>query len=258
MLRLRPVCEADLECLFQIYASTRETESVLLNWSAEVWEAFLRQQFELQHAQYMRGYINPSFDLILVNGAPVGRLYVDRQAEELRIIDIALLPEYRRQGVGGTLLRGLLSEARESGCVAGLHVERDNPVLPFYERLGFHVAADKGVYLYMRASPPEAGSFQQIPDMAGFSAHLHSDFVVQSADGARAKLCLEQVVSTRNGSCEGLSLLFSGPATLSPVHATYAASHPVLGGFPLFLGPVLCRATGAVRYQAVLSSFNAN
>lgn len=257
-ISLRPITDDDLEFLFQLYASTREEEKALLAWEDAQWQAFLRQQFELQHAQYMHGYINPSFDLILVDGTPVGRLYVDRQAEELRIIDIALLPEYRRQGVGGTLLRGLLSEARASGRVAGLHVERDNPVLPFYERLGLQVVADKGVYLYMRAAPPEAGSFQQIPDMAGFAAHLHSDFAVQSADGTRAKLCLEQVISTRNGSCEGISLLFSGPVTLSPVHASYAVSHPVLGGFPLFLGPVLCRATGAVRYQAVLSSFNAN
>ncbi len=286
-IRLRPIRDEDADFLFHVYASTREAERSAFAWAEDVWNAFLREQFALQHAQYMRGYTCPSFDLILKGDVPVGRLYVDRQAEELRIIDIALLPEYRRQGVGGTLLRGVLNEARESGRVAGLHVERDNPVLPFYERLGFQVAADKGVYLYMRASPPEAQPARQIPDSAGFLAHLHSDFAVQSVDGARAKLCLEQVECKRKGSCEGISLLFSGPATLSPVHASYAVSHPVLGEFPLFLGPVLCRVgeppacscgakpspmgakkvlgrpgdfleSGTVHYQAVLSSFNAS
>lgn len=257
-LMLRSITEQDMDFLFRIYASTREAERDALNWAEGDWEAFLRQKFALQHTQYMRSYINPSFDLILMGNMPVGRLYVDRRPEELHIIDIALLPEYRGQGVGGGVLRWLLNEALTHGRGVGLYVERNNPVLSFYQRLGFQVEADKGVYLYMRTARTNAVQSCQFPDKASFTAHLQSIFAVQSADGKRANLCLEQVECTQDSRYESISLLFSGPATLSPSHETYTVNHPALGEFPLFLGPVHCRTTGIMRYQAVLSSFKSN
>ena len=64
-------------------------------------------------------------------------------------VDIALLPEYCNRGIGTTLLRGLQSEAVAAGKPLRIHVERFNPALRLYERLGFHPIADRGVYLFM-------------------------------------------------------------------------------------------------------------
>ncbi len=152
-LSLRPITAGDRELLFRIYASTREDERQLLGWAPAQWEAFLRQQFGFQHDQYMVAYQNPSFDLVLLEDEPVGRLYVDRRDEEMRVVDIAFLPEFRCRGIGGRLLRCLIREAEGAGRLLGLHVEKNNPILDFYRRLGFQDAADRGVYLYMTRQP---------------------------------------------------------------------------------------------------------
>lgn len=156
-LALRPIEAGDRELLFRIYASTREAERQLLDWAPAQWEAFLRQQFGFQHDQYMVAYQNPSFDLVLLEDEPVGRLYVDRRDDEIRVIDIALLEEFRCLGIGGRLLRTLIAEAETGGRFLGLHVEKNNPVLDFYRRLGFQEVVDRGVYLYMTRLPQHQG-----------------------------------------------------------------------------------------------------
>jgi ribosomal protein S18 acetylase RimI-like enzyme len=84
-----------------------------------------------------------------VQGVPAGRLYVDRGKKETLIIDIALLPEHRRAGIGTKLLRELQHEARMAGKALTIHVEKFNPALRLYQRLGFQQLEDKGVYLFL-------------------------------------------------------------------------------------------------------------
>ena len=152
-IALRPVADDDQEFLFRVYASTREQERELFGWSIVDWDQFLRMQFDLQRVQYTRNCFNPSFTIILADGVSAGRMYLDRRREEIRIIDIALLPEHRRQGIGGLLIRTLLEEADEQGVPVSLHVERDNPVLTYYERLGFQKKELRSVYYFMERRP---------------------------------------------------------------------------------------------------------
>jgi len=154
-ITLRSITDNDLEFLFRVYASTRAEEKELVGWNDEQWEQFLRMQFHLQHTQYMRNYENPSFDIILEKGVPAGRLYVNRGPDEYRIIDIALLPEYRRRGICGNLMTSLLREAGKRGLPVSLHVEKNNPILDYYRRLGFRVEADRDVYYFMVCTPSE-------------------------------------------------------------------------------------------------------
>ena len=91
--------------------------------------------------------------MILVGGEPAGRLYVARWPEELRIVDIALLPRFRGRGVGTTLLRQLMDEADAAGKPISIHVEVNNPARSLYDRLGFEVAEDRGVYVFLRRAP---------------------------------------------------------------------------------------------------------
>ena len=110
-------------------------------------------QFEAQDAWYRENYPQASFDVVVAGGEPIGRLYVHRGREEIRIVDIALLPEHRGGGVGTSLLRDLLAEADAAGKSVTIHVERLNPALRLYERLGFELAEDKGVYLFLERPP---------------------------------------------------------------------------------------------------------
>jgi ribosomal protein S18 acetylase RimI-like enzyme len=152
-VELRPVGPQDGELLFRVYASTRAEELSIVPWEEWQKEAFLRAQFEAQDRWYREHYAAASFDVVLIGGEPAGRLYVHRGEAEIRIVDIALLSEYRGGGVGTALLREFMDEADAAGKRVTIHVERFNPALRLYERLGFAVAEDKGVYLLLEWSP---------------------------------------------------------------------------------------------------------
>jgi ribosomal protein S18 acetylase RimI-like enzyme len=153
-VKLRPIDEADFPFLRQVYASTRAEEMALLNRDDKEKEDFLRLQFDAQHQFYQAQFPNAAFDIIEMDGRPLGRLYVDRRENEIRLIDIAILPQYQRQRIGGTLVRSLLQEATESARRVSIHVAKLNPALRLYERLGFVDVQDDGVYRLMVWSPP--------------------------------------------------------------------------------------------------------
>mgnify|MGYP001324448923 CR=1 FL=1 len=151
---LRAIRAEDREFLFRVYASTRADELALTDWGETQKQAFLAQQFEAQHHHYQTYYQGARFDLILLDGEPVGRLYVARWKEEIRIMDIALLPAFRNRGVGGGLLQDLREEAAATNRRLTIHVERYNPALRLYRRLGFAPIGETGVYLLLAVDPP--------------------------------------------------------------------------------------------------------
>lgn len=154
-LALRPIGNDDLDFLYQVYASTREDELALLPWSDSQKQTFLQMQFNAQHHYYQEQFANASYQVILQDEQPVGRLYVDRGSDEIRIIDIALLGVARNQRIGSFLLQQILDEATLSGKRVVLHVEKNNPALRLYQRLGFQVKEDKGIYWFMQWSPAQ-------------------------------------------------------------------------------------------------------
>jgi ribosomal protein S18 acetylase RimI-like enzyme len=157
-IELRSAEREDEAFLYRVYASTRTDELAVLDWSEAQKEAFLQMQFTAQHRHYHNHYPDAAYQIILVNGVPAGRLYVDRREDEILLIDIALLPEYRNNGIGTALLSELLAEADVTGKPVRLHVEPFNPALRLYQRLGFSTVAERGVYWFMERPPErEAG-----------------------------------------------------------------------------------------------------
>ena len=148
----------DTDFVFDVYASTREEEMALVDWADDQRDAFLRMQFDAQHRHYLEHFADATFQIIVADGAPCGRLFVDRRADEIRIIDIALLPAWRNRGIGTSLLCDLLDEARRTGLPVTIHVERYNPALSLYRRLGFRAVErrENGVHLLLRWSPKGA------------------------------------------------------------------------------------------------------
>jgi GNAT superfamily N-acetyltransferase len=147
----------DEALLLDVYASTRAEELAGVDWEEPQKEAFLRQQFEAQHQWYTTQYEGASFHVVLVDERPAGRLYTARWPDEIRIMDIALLPVHRGAGVGTSLLNDLMAEATTAGKSLTIHVERFNPALRLYLRLGFAVMEDKGVHLLLARSPTSCG-----------------------------------------------------------------------------------------------------
>lgn len=142
--------------LLRVYRSTREEElAVLMDWTDEMKDAFVRHQFGAQHAWYQEHYQGATFDVILVDGAPSGRLYVHRRPNEIRLVDITLLPEHRKGGLGTSILRDLMADGEAAGKPVTIHVEVYNPAMRLYERLGFKPIEERGPYLLMEWRPPQ-------------------------------------------------------------------------------------------------------
>jgi ribosomal protein S18 acetylase RimI-like enzyme len=146
----------DQELSYRIYASTRTEELAVVPWDDAQKEAFLRMQFDAQHHYYHQQFPRAAYSVILCAGTPAGRLYVDRRADALHIIDIALLPQFRGAGIGTQILRDLLAEADQAGQPVRIHVEQFNPALRLYQRLGFQPAGSNGVYFLMEHPPTSA------------------------------------------------------------------------------------------------------
>jgi len=149
VVELVPALPDDEEFLYRVYAGTRAEELAVVPWDEAQTEAFLRAQFDAQDRWYREHYVGATYEIVRIDGEAAGRLYLHRGETEIRIVDIALLPEHRGNGIGTALLRALLDEASASGKRVTIHVERFNRALRLYERLGFSVAEDKGVYLFL-------------------------------------------------------------------------------------------------------------
>jgi ribosomal protein S18 acetylase RimI-like enzyme len=156
-LSFRPIGDEDLPFLADLYASTRWDELAAVPWTDEQKRAFLRSQFDAQHDHYRKHYPKAGFDVVLVDGGQAGRLYVDEWAEEIRLVDIALLPEHRGRGLGTRLLAGVMERAATAGKPLTIHVEGFNPALSLYERLGFRRIGEHGPYLLMEWRSPSLG-----------------------------------------------------------------------------------------------------
>ena len=154
----RAISLEDEPFLRRVYAGTREEELAVVPWNVDQKEAFLRMQFDAQHQYYQDQFPDASYDVILREGQPVGRLYVDRREDEIRIIDIALLPEARGNGIGGALLDDLIAEARTLNKPVRIHVERGNRALSLYQRLGFSEIGQTDFYFLMEWTPGANGA----------------------------------------------------------------------------------------------------
>lgn len=156
-ISLRPVQPEDEPFLLDVYASTRATEMALVAWNDEQRHAFISSQFAAQQDFYSQKYPGADHSIIQADGRAVGRLYLARLEDHLRIVDVTVLPKERNAGVGSYLLKELQDEASRNGKPLRIYVENFNPSLRLFERLGFQPREEQGVHLLFQWPPPPAG-----------------------------------------------------------------------------------------------------
>ena len=152
-VQLRDIRPEDQSFLLQVYASTRADELALVDWSDEQKQAFVNMQFDAQWTYYHGEYPAATWHIIQRDGVDIGRWIVHRADDEILLMDVALLAEYRGAGVGSQLMRDLMDEAAATRQRIRLHVEKFNRALHWYQRLGFQAIGDSAVYLEMEWQP---------------------------------------------------------------------------------------------------------
>ena len=143
-ITLRDVTAEDEDFLREVYASSREPEMAMVDWSSEQREAFLRFQFDAQDSYYRAQFSSASFQIVLNDGERVGRLYVLRDGGEIKILDITVLPRFRSNGIGSHVIEQILTEAARGGEPVKIWIEQFNPSQNLFRRLGFSVIAEDG------------------------------------------------------------------------------------------------------------------
>ncbi len=159
-ITLRPAQPDDEDFLFDLYASTRRAEMEAWGLDGAMLDQMIRMQFDGQQGTYRVQFPQAEHRIILHDGAPAGRILIDRAGPEIVLVDVALLPAVRGRVIGTRLLEELLAEAAEARRAVRLKVVLTNPARRLYTRLGFVGLGDDGVYEQMewRADSGQSGA----------------------------------------------------------------------------------------------------
>jgi len=153
MIQLRLADKKDNLFIETVYRSTREDELKLTNWNEQQKSAFICMQSMAQQAEYKIKFPGASWQVITFNKQDAGRFYTWEDDDEIRLIDITLLPPFRGRGIGNFLLGELIKRSNKVQKKISLHVDPVNPVLKLYLRLGFVHIKNNGRHFYMERKP---------------------------------------------------------------------------------------------------------
>ncbi len=144
---LREECDDDVPFLRALYATTRTAEMAASGWTDSESQAFLAQQFGAQRSHYRTRIAGCRFAVIERNGMPVGRLYLQPRDTHVHIVDITVSPDMRGKGLGTAILQAVIDRTEIEALGVGLVVDRANPALALYLKLGFRSSGGTGVRL---------------------------------------------------------------------------------------------------------------
>lgn len=153
LFTLRPVTPEDSGFLLELYKSSRGDDLRSLGWDEERVTQFLELQYEAQQTFDGNDYQQAIDEIVLCLGKPVGRLLTESRQDEIRCLDLALLPQFRNQGRGTLLLRKLQQQAAKSRKPLRLQVIRFNRAVSLFERLGFVRTSESGTHFQMEWKP---------------------------------------------------------------------------------------------------------
>jgi ribosomal protein S18 acetylase RimI-like enzyme len=147
-IALRAMVESDIEFLRHLYSTTRY-DFDHLPLSNDERNQFLNQQFQAQHTHYQRFCSDTEFDVVLCGEKRIGRFYVQHASTEFRIVDIAILPEYRGSGIGTKIMHEVLERATIENLPVRLRVVPNNQAVTWYMRMGFRKIDDEQTHWHM-------------------------------------------------------------------------------------------------------------
>jgi ribosomal protein S18 acetylase RimI-like enzyme len=161
MLRLRPEQERDQAFRFKLFCESRPAEFALLRLDPTSYEQLMSFQFQAQTVSYRANFPDARFDIIELDGTPIGRIVVNRPGAVVHIVDQAIVPPLRNRGLGTAIMKALMHEAAASGLPMRLKVASTNdPSMRLYLRLGFVPILSDPLYIEMEWPAP-AGSGSQ-------------------------------------------------------------------------------------------------
>lgn len=158
VLRIRAADATDEAFFAALYRSTRPDLLAMLADPRYI-EGLVATQRQAQAASYRARYPDARYQVLELDGVPVGRLVTAQLDGALRVVDIAVMPAARGRGVAGDTLRRLQGQAAQEGRDLTLAVRVDNArARRLYASLGLSVEdCGVGPVLQMRWRPAPPG-----------------------------------------------------------------------------------------------------
>ena len=138
-LGIRPSRDADKPFIKSLYNATRD-DLRLIDAESDFVEALIEQQQQAQTVGYGDQFPNAMYFIVEKLNERIGRVVIDFGSNEIRIVDIAFIPQARNKGYGTTVIRALKQAAGTACAPLVLTVYKSNSVAKrFYEQEGFKV-----------------------------------------------------------------------------------------------------------------------
>lgn len=150
-LSLRPRKDSDTDFLKQLYETSRDEEFQFVVWSnTEERIKFFNQQFEAQQQHFLSNYDNLDYDIVVFHDTDIGRLVLHRLDSHIHCVDVIILPEYRKHGIGHYIMTQITNELDQKKITSSLYFEKTKPYLEkFYSSYGFITTKDIGTHIFM-------------------------------------------------------------------------------------------------------------
>ncbi|HEX8663401.1 MAG TPA: GNAT family N-acetyltransferase [Beijerinckiaceae bacterium] len=155
LLRLRSEEPRDQDFRFRLFCDSRLPEWYRVCLEPAVREALMRMQFESQTTTYAQRFPRARFDIIELEGEPIGRIVVNRPGPFIHIVDHAIVPSLRNRGLGTAIMLALMDEAAAASIPMRLKVaDANDPSLKLYRRLGFTPIEEAPFYIELEWTAP--------------------------------------------------------------------------------------------------------
>jgi len=137
--------------MYELYSAIRGPEFALAPIPADQKEHLMRMQFRGQMSAYTQTYPNSCYHIVLLDGKPVGRLWVAQTESEFHLVDIGIHPNLQNKGIGTVLIQRLQLEATTACLPVSSSVSRfNNASLRFHQRLGFAIVREDQMYYFLQ------------------------------------------------------------------------------------------------------------
>lgn len=147
---LRAIKKEDETFLFEVYVSTRRQEVESWGWSPQQIHTFLSMQWQTQQHSYRQQFPNANHYLILYENDYAGRCIIEDLPRHLHLIDLSILPGFQGKRIGTFIIELLQQKASKKEKPLMLQVFHENSAMLLYEKLGFRVVEDHGLYVRMQ------------------------------------------------------------------------------------------------------------
>ena len=145
----RPVTSEDASLLYDAFVTGE----------AAAWTAMLphidngpvlSRMFAGQQADYAAQFPGAHHHIIVIDGEPAGQVRWAERDDDVQVVDIGLLPQYRRRGGAAAFYTRLIEHARRVGKPVRCSVTKMNePSVALHVGLGFLVESESDTHYFL-------------------------------------------------------------------------------------------------------------